>query len=57
MILSALASFNKNIRSSTLHRLILTWIGVIAQGRSTTVHQSCIQQLTYFIKYSDSITF
>ena len=27
----ALASFNKNIRSKDIHKLVLTWIGVIFQ--------------------------
>ncbi len=48
-----MASFNKNIRSRNLHRLILTWIGVIAQflWRLGTIGSRCLCLVLYACAY------
>jgi len=48
-----LASFNKNIRSRNLHRLILTWLGVISQllWRLGTIGARCLALALYASAY------
>ncbi len=49
----ALASFNKHIRRASLHRLTLTWIGVIVQflWRLGTVSSRCLSLVLYASVY------
>jgi len=35
----ALASFSKNVRLHNIHRLVLTWLGVISQVRHKRHHK------------------
>lgn len=39
----ALASFGKNVRMQNVHRLVLTWLGVIFQVNDSLIHFSSIQ--------------
>ena len=50
---AGLASFNKNIRSRNLHRLILTWLGVIFQllWRLGTIGARCLALVLYASAY------
>ncbi|KAF2353241.1 XK-related protein [Trinorchestia longiramus] len=49
----ALASFNKNVRSHNVHRLVLTWLGVICQlaWRLGTVTSRCLALTVYATVY------
>ncbi|KAA0199234.1 hypothetical protein HAZT_HAZT000110 [Hyalella azteca] len=49
----ALASFNKNVRSHNVHRLVLTWLGVICQlaWRLGTVTSRCLSLTVYATVY------
>lgn len=54
----ALASFSKNVRTQNVHRLVLTWLGVIFQVcRSLSTSMSSFNKLSSFVMFCKMLQF